>query len=245
MTLEGKTALVTGASRGIGRAIALRLAQEGAQVAILFAGSTQCAQSVATEIHAMGRRAVAVQADVSDDDQVQAAYAAVKAQLGTPDILVNNAGITRDKLAMRMSREDFDRVVQVNLNGAFYLIHAALPDFVRRRSGRIINITSVSGLEGNPGQANYSAAKAGLVGLTKSLAREVASRGITVNAVAPGFVETDMTAAMNPDTLAQALRLVPMGRSAQPWEIAGAVAFLAGPDAGYLTGQVIRVDGGM
>ena len=245
MTLEGKIALVTGASRGIGRAIALRLAQEGAQVALLFAGNTQAAQSAADEIRGLGREAVPIQADVSDYDQVQAAYAAVKAQLGVPDILVNNAGITRDKLAMRMSREDFDRVVQVNLSGAFYLIRAALPDFVRRRSGRVINITSVSGLDGNPGQANYSAAKAGLVGLTKSLAREVASRGITVNAVAPGFVKTDMTASMNPETLAQALKLVPMGRPAQPWEIAGAVAFLAGPDAAYLTGQVIRVDGGM
>lgn len=245
MTLEGKIALVTGGSRGIGRAIALRLAQEGASVAILYAGNAQAAQAAAEEIQALGVKAAMVQADVSDFGQAQAAYAAVKAQLGAPDILVNNAGITRDKLAMRMSQEDFDRVVQVNLSGAFYLIRAALPDFVRRRSGRIINITSVSGLDGNPGQANYSAAKAGLVGLTKSLAREVAARGITVNAVAPGFVQTDMTAAMNPDTLSQALRLVPMGRPAQPREIAGAVAFLAGPDAGYITGQVIRVDGGM
>lgn len=245
MELKGKVALVTGASRGIGRAIALRLAQAGAGIALIYASNGQAAQEAAGQVEALGVRALALRADVSDFAQAQAAYAQVKEALGAPDILVNNAGITRDGLAMRMSQADFDRVVQVNLNGAFYLTRAALPDFVRRRSGRIINITSVSGLDGNPGQANYAASKAGLVGLTKALAREVASRGITVNAVAPGFVDTDMTAAMNPDTLAQALKLVPMGRAAQPQEIAGAVAFLAGPDAGYITGQVLRVDGGM
>lgn len=245
MELKGKVALVTGASRGIGRAIALRLAQAGADIALIYASNGQAAQEAAGQVEALGVRALALRADVSDFAQAQAAYAQVKEALGAPDILVNNAGITRDGLAMRMSQADFDRVVQVNLNGAFYLTRAALPDFVRRRSGRIINITSVSGLDGNPGQANYAASKAGLVGLTKALAREVASRGITVNAVAPGFVATDMTAAMNPDTLAQALKLVPMGRAAQPQEIAGAVAFLAGPDAGYITGQVLRVDGGM
>ena len=245
MELKGKVALVTGASRGIGRAIALRLAQAGADIALIYASNGQAAQEAAGQVEALGVRALALRADVSDFAQAQAAYAQVKEALGAPDILVNNAGITRDGLAMRMSQADFDRVVQVNLNGAFYLTRAALPDFVRRRSGRIINITSVSGLDGNPGQVNYAASKAGLVGLTKALAREVASRGITVNAVAPGFVDTDMTAAMNPDTLAQALKLVPMGRAAQPLEIAGAVAFLAGPDAGYITGQVLRVDGGM
>ena len=245
MELKGKVALVTGASRGIGRAIALRLAQAGADIALIYASNGQAAQEAAGQVEALGVRALALRADVSDFAQAQAAYAQVKEALGAPDILVNNAGITRDGLAMRMSQADFDRVVQVNLNGAFYLTRAALPDFVRRRSGRIINITSVSGLDGNPGQANYAASKAGLVGLTKALAREVASRGVTVNAVAPGFVDTDMTAAMNPDTLAQALKLVPMGRAAQPQEIAGAVAFLAGPDAGYITGQVLRVDGGM
>ena len=245
MELKGKVALVTGASRGIGRAIALRLAQAGADIALIYASNGQAAQEAAGQVEALGVRALALRADVSDFAQAQSAYAQVKEALGAPDILVNNAGITRDGLAMRMSQADFDRVVQVNLNGAFYLTRAALPDFVRRRSGRIINITSVSGLDGNPGQANYAASKAGLVGLTKALAREVASRGITVNAVAPGFVDTDMTAAMNPDTLAQALKLVPMGRAAQPQEIAGAVAFLAGPDAGYITGQVLRVDGGM
>ena len=245
MELKGKVALVTGASRGIGRAIALRLAQAGADIALIYASNGQAAQEAAGQVEALGVRALALRADVSDFAQAQAAYAQVKEALGAPDILVNNAGITRDGLAMRMSQADFDRVVQVNLNGAFYLTRAALPDFVRRRSGRIINITSVSGLDGNPGQANYAASKAGLVGLTKALAREVASRGITVNAVAHGFVDTDMTAAMNPDTLAQALKLVPMGRAAQPQEIAGAVAFLAGPDAGYITGQVLRVDGGM
>ena len=245
MELKGKVALVTGASRGIGRAIALRLAEAGADIALIYASNGQAAQEAAGQVEALGVRALALRADVSDFAQAQAAYAQVKEALGAPDILVNNAGITRDGLAMRMSQADFDRVVQVNLNGAFYLTRAALPDFVRRRSGRIINITSVSGLDGNPGQVNYAASKAGLVGLTKALAREVASRGITVNAVAPGFVDTDMTAAMNPDTLAQALKLVPMGRAAQPQEIAGAVAFLAGPDAGYITGQVLRVDGGM
>ena len=243
--MKGKIALVTGGSRGIGRAIALKLAARGADVAVIYAGNAQAAQDVVQEIEALGARALALKCDVSDYDQVAQAAAQVKAELGVPDILVNNAGITCDKLAMRMSADEFKRVVDVNLNGAFHIIRAFLPDFVRRRSGRIVNIASVSGIIGNAGQANYAAAKAGLIALTKSVAREVASRGITVNAVAPGFVATDMTSAMNATVLEQALKNVPAARMAQPEEIAAAVEFLAGADAAYITGCVLPVDGGL
>ncbi|MEG1813300.1 MAG: 3-oxoacyl-[acyl-carrier-protein] reductase [Clostridia bacterium] len=243
--MRGKIALVTGGSRGIGRAIAMKLASSGADVAILYAGNAVAAQEVLRRIAESGVRAMAIACDVSDQAQVTSAYQQVKETLGAVDILVNNAGITRDRLAMRMRAEDFSRVISVNLAGAFHLIHAVLPDFVRRRSGRIINISSVSGLKGNAGQANYSAAKAGLIGLTKAIAREVASRGITCNAVAPGFVKTDMTAAMNEQALEAALAEVPMGRIGEAEDIAEAVAFLASDAAAYITGAVLPVDGGM
>ena len=243
--LRGKVALVTGGSRGIGRAIALKLASMGADVAIFYAGNEKAAQDILHEIQNLGVRAMALRCNVAHSEEVSAACAQVKETLGPVDILVNNAGITCDKLAMRMSPEEFDQVVAVNLNGAFHTIRALYADFARRRSGRIINISSVSGLMGNAGQANYSASKAGMVGLTKSIARELAGRGITVNAVAPGFIQTDMTGAMNEETLEKALAAVPMKRIGQPEDIAEAVAFLAGEGAAYITGAVIQVDGGM
>ena len=243
--LKDKVALVTGGSRGLGRAIALKLAENGASVAIFYAGNVQKAAETVAEAEALGAKARAYQVNVADFAAVEEAVKAVKADFGGVDILVNNAGITRDKLTMRMSAEDFDDVLSVNLNGAFHTIRALYSDFVRRRSGRIINITSVSGLMGNPGQANYAASKAGLVGLTKTIAKELAGRGITCNAIAPGFIETDMTAAMNEGALTKALELVPMKRMGQPEDIANAVLFLAGDTAAYITGTVLQVDGGL
>lgn len=243
--MKGKIALVTGGSRGIGKAIALKLAREGADVAIFYAGNEAAAQETVRMIEETGARALAVRCNVADFAEVNEAVAAVRAQLGPVDILVNNAGITCDKLTMRMSPEEFTKVVDVNLTGAFHTIRAAYGDFVRRRAGRIINISSVSGLMGNPGQANYAASKAGLIGLTKSIARELAGRGVTCNAVAPGFIQTDMTGAMNEETLSSALEAVPMKRIGRPEDIAEAVAFLAGDAAGYITGAVLQVDGGM
>ena len=243
--LKDKVALVTGGSRGLGRAIALKLAENGASVAIFYAGNVQKAAETVAEAEALGAKARAYQVNVADFAAVEEAVKAVKADFGGIDILVNNAGITRDKLTMRMSAEDFDDVLSVNLNGAFHTIRALYSDFVRRRSGRIINITSVSGLMGNPGQANYAASKAGLVGLTKTIAKELAGRGITCNAIAPGFIETDMTAAMNEGALTKALELVPMKRMGQPEDIANAVLFLAGDTAAYITGSVLQVDGGL
>lgn len=243
--LNGKIALVTGGSRGIGRAIALKMASLGADIAILYAGNAAAAEATVKEIEEKGVRAMSVKCNVADFDEVTAAVAAVKESLGVIDILVNNAGITCDKLAMRMSPEEFSKVVDVNLNGAFHTIRATYGDFVRKRAGRIINISSISGLMGNPGQANYAASKAGLVGLTKSIARELAGRGITCNAVAPGFIQTDMTGAMNEDTLNRAVESVPLKRIGQPEDIAAAVAFLASDEAGYITGMVLKVDGGM
>lgn len=243
--LKDKVALVTGGSRGLGRAIALKLAEDGANVAIFYAGNAQKAAETVADIEALGVKAQAYQVNVADYAAVEEAVKAVKADFGGVDILVNNAGITRDKLTMRMSPEDFDDVLAVNLNGAFHTIRALYSDFVRRRSGRIINITSVSGLMGNPGQANYAASKAGMVGLTKTIAKELAGRGITCNAIAPGFIETDMTAAMNESALTKALELVPMKRMGKPEDIANAALFLAGESAAYITGCVLQVDGGL
>ncbi len=243
--LNGKVALVTGGSRGIGRAIAGKLASLGADAAIFYAGNEAAARETVKEIESIGVKAMACRCDVSDYDQVAEAVARVKEALGAVDILVNNAGVTLDKLAMRMSPEEFARVVSVNLNGAFHLIRATCPDFVRRRSGRIINISSVAGLLGNAGQANYAASKAGLIGLTKSVARELAGRGVTCNAVAPGFIRTDMTGAMSEEALQKGLSAVPLGRMGEPEDIAEAVAFLAGDGAAYITGAVLQVDGGM
>ena len=244
-SLKGRVAVVTGGSRGIGRAIALRLAESGADVALIYAGNQAAADETAQQVRELGVRAMAVRCDVSDAQQAAAAIKQVRAELGPIDILVNNAGITRDGISLRMKPDDFRRVIDVNLTGAFLMAQAAMSDFVRRRSGRIINISSASGLMGNAGQANYSAAKAGMIGLTKTLARELAGRGVTVNAVAPGFVKTEMTAAMNEAALSEGLKSVPMGRMAEPEEIAEAVAFLASDRAAYITGTVLSVNGGL
>lgn len=243
--MQGKTALVTGGSRGIGRAIALKLADMGCNVAVLYAGNEAAALETLRMLQEKQVKALALRCNVDDGAQASAAFNQVCEVLGTPDILVNNAGIVKDGLAMRMSEENFRTVLDINLTGAFNMIHACLPAFLRRRSGRIINISSVSGLMGNAGQANYAASKAGLIGLTKTIAREVASRGITVNAVAPGFIETDMTRSMNAAALQAGVAAVPMGRIGSVEDVANAVGFLASDAAGYITGCTLKVDGGM
>ena len=238
---DGMTALVTGGSRGIGFAVAKRLISEGAKVALV---STKLEGAVAAAAQ-LGDNAKGYACDVSSYDDVQALVAAVLADFGKIDILVNNAGITRDDLLMRMSEEEWDRVLAVNLKGSFNTCKAVMRPMMKVRFGRIINISSVVGLCGNPGQTNYAAAKAGLIGFTKSLAREIASRNITVNAVAPGLVETDMSGALPEEARNAFIQQVPLARAGKPEDIAGAVAFLAGPDASYITGHVICVDGGM
>ena len=243
MSLNGKTALVTGASRGIGRAIALRLAEDGANVAVIYAGSADKAEAVVNEITALGVNAKAYRCNVADSAAVNETVQAVTNDLGKIDILVNNAGITRDGLMLRMKDEDFDAVLDTNLKGAFNMIRACYSGFIRKKSGRIINISSVSGIMGNAGQANYSASKAGVIGLTKSVARELASRGITCNAVAPGFIQTDMTENLGDNN--PLLNSIPLGRMGKPEDIAAAVAFLASDSAAYITGEVLKVDGGL
>ena len=242
---QGKVALVTGGSRGIGRSIALRLAGAGAHVA-LCARNLEAVQSVGAEVEALGGRALVHRADVSQADQVQELVQAAQEALGGLDILINNAGITRDGLLMRMSEEDWDQVMAINLKGAFNCSKAAVRPMVRARAGRIINITSVVGVQGNAGQANYAASKAGLIGLTKSLARELGSRNITVNAVAPGLVpDTGMTSALPEQAQEHMIAQVPLGRPGTCEEVAEAVLFLASERAAYITGQVLHVDGGM
>ena len=243
MSLNGKTALVTGASRGIGRAIALRLAEDGANVAVIYAGSADKAEAVVNEITALGVNAKAYRCNVADSAAVNETVKAVTNDLGKIDILVHNAGITRDGLMLRMKDEDFDAVLDTNLKGAFNMIRACYSGFIRKKSGRIINISSVSGIMGNAGQANYSASKAGVIGLTKSVARELASRGITCNAVAPGFIQTDMTENLGDNN--PLLNSIPLGRMGKPEDIAAAVAFLASDSAAYITGEVLKVDGGL
>ena len=243
--LEHKTALVTGASRGIGRAIALALAEDGADVAVNYSGSAEQAKETVRQILKMGRRAIAIQGDVSKEEDCIRMFAQTEEALGPVNILVNNAGITRDGLAVRMSGEDFEKVLDVNLKGAFYCMKLAAKGMMKQRYGRIISISSISGVKGNPGQINYCAAKAGIIGMTKSLARELAGRGITVNAIAPGYIESDMTAGLPEKVKESALAQIPLGRMGKPEDIAYAAAFLASDRASYLTGQVLLVDGGM
>ncbi len=245
MRFENQVAVVTGAGRGIGHAIAVRLAKEGARVASVSRTEAN-AQKTADEINATRADAAKAYAvDVADHGAVQKAAAQILEDFGRVDILVNNAGVTRDGLSMRMSLDDWDTVLNTNLKGAFTFTQALMRPMIKQRSGRIINISSIAGLTGNAGQANYSASKAGLIGLTKTLARELASRGITVNAVAPGLIETDMTTVLSEEIRQAILQKVPLGKLGEPDDIAGAVAYLASAEAKYITGQVLTVDGGM
>lgn len=244
-SLEGKSALVTGASRGIGRSIALALAEAGANVAVNYAGNEAAAAAVVAEIKAMGGKAFALKGHVGDAKQFDEMVGKTIETWGQIDILVNNAGITRDNLIMRMKEEEFDQVIETNLKGVFNGIKAVTRPMMKQRSGRIINISSVVGTLGNPGQANYVAAKAGVIGLTKSAAKELASRGITVNCVAPGFIGTDMTDQLSDEIRGNILSGIPLGRLGKPEEVAKMVLFLATDDASYMTGQTLHVDGGM
>ncbi|KHD86214.1 3-oxoacyl-[acyl-carrier-protein] reductase [Heyndrickxia ginsengihumi] len=243
--LENKVVLVTGGSRGIGREIALEFAKNGADVIVNFAGNADRAETVVSEIKAIGQEAIAIQADVSNADDVQQLFKAAIEKFGKIDILVNNAGITRDNLLMRMKEAEWDDVINTNLKGVFLCTKAATRPMMKQRSGKIINITSIVAISGNPGQANYVAAKSGVIGLTKTSARELASRGITVNAIAPGFITTDMTETLTEEIKQEMLKQIPLARFGEPKDIAKVALFLASDAADYLTGQTIHVDGGM
>jgi 3-oxoacyl-[acyl-carrier protein] reductase len=244
MSLSGRVALVTGASQGIGRTVALRLAKDGATVAVAARNHEKLSELV-TEITAAGGQSAAFALDVADEEQVKSTVKTVTAQFGKVDILVNNAGITRDQLVMRMKRADWDAVLQTNLTSAYLCIQAVMSSMLKQRWGRIINITSIFGQMGQAGQANYSASKAGLIGLTMAIAREVGSRNITCNAIAPGFIETAMTAVLSDEFKQAAVKQIPLGRVGTPEDVASAVAFLASDDASYITGHVLNVNGGM
>lgn len=245
MTLKGKVAIVTGGSRGIGRAICVKLASEGANVIINYAGNAAAAEETAALCKAFGVQALPVQADVSTADGCDAIFAAATENFGRVDILVNNAGVTKDTLLVRMSEEDFDKVLDTNLKGAFFCMKNAAKLMMKQRSGRIINISSVVGVRGNAGQVNYAASKAGIIGMTKSLAKELAARKVTVNAIAPGFIATDMTDVLSDAVKEAILGEIPMKTLGAPEDIANAVAFFADETSGYITGQVLCVDGGM
>ena len=245
MNFTGKTAVVTGGSRGLGRAVCLELAAGGANVVLCYAGNENAANETAAACEALGAKVLAVRCDVADSAQVKALMDEALKVFGRIDILVNNAGITRDGLLMMMKETDFDDVINTNLKGAFLCMKAVARTMMKQRYGRIVNLSSVVGLRGNAGQVNYAASKAGVVGMTKSLAKELASRGVTVNAVAPGFIETDMTAAMTDAAKAATLASIPMQKLGAPEDVARAVAFLASDEAAYITGQVLAVDGGM
>ncbi|MEW9676434.1 3-oxoacyl-[acyl-carrier-protein] reductase [Lentibacillus sp. L22] len=243
--LEGKTALVTGASRGIGRAIALELARQGANVTVNYAGNEAKAQMVVEEIQKLGAKAFKVKADVTNEADVKDMVKQIISEFGSLDILINNAGITRDNLLMRMKEEEFDQVINTNLKGVFICTKAVTRQMMKQRNGKIVNVASVVGVSGNPGQANYVAAKAGVIGLTKTAAKELASRNIFVNAVAPGFISTDMTDALTDEQRKGMHDLIPLGKLGEPEDVAKVVRFLASDDANYITGQTIHVDGGM
>ena len=243
MKLENKIALVTGASQGLGKAIALKLAENGADIAVIYVGPEEPALEVCREIEAMGRRAKCYPCDVRDQAAVDATVKAVSQDLGKVDILVNNTGVTRDGLMLSMKDEDYDAVLDINLKGAFHMIRACYRDFMRKRYGKIINISSIAGLVGNAGQTNYAASKAGLIGMSKSVAKELGSRGVCCNCIAPGFIETDMTKDIKADN--PLLKQVPMGKMGTPEDVANAALFLASPESDYITGETIRVDGGL
>lgn len=245
MHLAGKIALITGASRGIGQAVALEMARAGADIAVNYSGSEAAAQATVDQVKALGRKAIMVKANVADADEVAAMVEAVQAEFGHIDILVNNAGITRDTLLMRMKDSDWDDVININLKGVYLVTKAVSKLMMKQRSGRIINMSSVVGVTGNAGQANYSASKAGVIGFTKTCAKELASRGILVNAIAPGFIHTDMTDVLPEKVKEATLAAIPLHRMAEPKEVASVAVFLASEYASYITGQVLNVDGGM
>lgn len=245
MSLSGKTAIVTGGSRGIGKAIALKLAEKGANIVVNYTSSPDKAMEVVEQIKEMGREALAIKADVSKEEDVSSLVKEVGKQFSSIDILINNAGITRDTLLIRMKDEDWDRVIDVNLKGTYLCTKLVAKKMMKQRSGKIVNITSVVGIIGNAGQANYSASKAGVIGLTKSSAKELASRGVNVNAVAPGFIHSDMTDKLSDEVVENYAKNIPLGKMGNPEDVANAVAFLCSEEASYLTGQVLNVDGGM